>query len=362
MLTHRTRRLSSMLATHAALAGMLFALFTGVLVSAAPASAAGVRQQAQQPALGAILLHKVTLNESSIDGPALSSILDNFEGIHFNTVIGWTGTDALHHLNLISSTDDPANGLVHFGNKIILHETSSVRPAVQVTGGGLGFTVVAWTGTDPAHTLNVLEVYSTGTVLRKLTLWGETSIAAPALITWESGFALAWTGTDANHSLNVLPLSVDLRPGVKTVLPQFSSMAGPNLSVFSTATTLLVLSWTTKMGHLNQASSTDGVHFTSALGPGGTPQLSTNSPSSFFHQSEGAPSAWMSWTGTDTAHHVNLQWSTHWPQWPDPAATKTVLGETALGGSQIAFNDGFVLAWTGTDSLHHLNVAEFELR
>jgi hypothetical protein len=49
-------------------------------------------------------------------------------------------------------------------------------------------------------------------------------------------------------------------------------------------------------------------------------------------------------------------------QWPDPATTKTVLGQTALGGSQIAFNDGFMLAWTGTDSLHHLNVAEFELR
>lgn len=342
-------------------AALLFTLFAGFLMSAAPASAR--QTQPAQPALHAILLHKVTLHETSIDGPALSSMLDNFEGIHFNTAIGWTGTDAQHHLNLLWSTDDPANGLVHFANKVILHETSFARPAVQVTSGGLGFTVVAWTGTDTEHTLNVMEVYNNGTVVKKLTLWGETSIAAPALIAWKNGFALSWTGTDANHSLNLLPLTVDLRPGAKTVLPQFSSMAGPNLSVYSNAaTTRLVLNWTTKSLHLNQAYSTNGVQFTSALGPGGTPQLSTNPPGSFYHESEGAPSYWMSWTGTDGVHHVNLQWSTSWPRWPDPATTKTMLGETALGGSPIAFNDGFVLAWTGTDSLHHLNVAEFELR
>jgi hypothetical protein len=357
-----TRHLSTSLLTLGALTGLLFALLAGFLVSAAPAAHAGARQQVQRTS-NVILLHQVTLSETSINGPALSSILDNFEGIHFNTAIGWTGTDSLHHLNVISSSDDPANGVVHFGNKVTLHETSFTRPAIQVTGGGLGFTVIAWTGTDPAHTLNVLEVYSTGTVVRKLTLWGETSIAAPALIAWKGGFVLAWTGTDANHSLNVLPLTVELQRGAQTVLPQFSSMAGPNLSVFSNATTTrLVLNWTTKSLHLNQAYSTDGVHFTSALGPGGTPQLSTIAPSSFYHESEGAPSYWMAWTGTDPAHHVNLQWTTNWPQWPDPATTKTVLGQTALGGSQIAFNDGFVLAWTGTDSLHHLNVAEFELR
>jgi len=356
-----TRRLSTNLVALGILTGLLFALLAGFLVTAAPVAHAGPHQQAR-PASSAILLHKVTLNESSIDGPALSSILDNFEGVHFNTAIAWTGTDALHHLNLRWSSDDPANGLVHFGNKVTLHETSLARPAVQVTGGGLGLTFVAWTGTDAAHTLNVMAIYHDGTVVRKLTLWGKTSIVAPALIAWKGGVVLAWTDTSASHSLNVLPLSMQLQPGVRTVLPQFSSMAGPSLSVYSNTTTQLVLDWTTKTLHLNQAYSTDGVHFTSALGPGGTPQLSSNAPSSFFHQSEGAPSNWVSWTGTDAAHHVNLQWSTHWPQWPDPATTKLVLGDTALGGSQIAFNDAFVLAWTGTDALHRLNVAEFELR
>ncbi len=355
------RRVSTGLIALGAVTGLLSMLLAGFLVLAAPATNTSARGQAQ-PASSAILLHKVTLNESSIDAPSLSSMLDNFEGVHFITTIGWTGTDTLHHLNVISSTQDPANGLTRFGAKVTLNETSFARPAVQVTGGGLGFTVVAWTGTDPAHTLNVLEVYNNGTVLRKLTLRGESSIAAPALIAWKSGFVLAWTGGDSNHSLNVLPLTVQLQRGAKTILPQFSSMAGPNLSVFSNTTTQLILNWTTKSQHLNQAHSTDGVQFTSALGADGAPQLSANAPSSFYHESEGAPPYWLSWTGTDASHHVNLQWSTHWPQWPDPATTKIVLAEMALGGSQIAFNDAFVLAWTGTDSLHRLNVAEFELR
>jgi hypothetical protein len=332
------------------------------LLGAVPASAAR-RAPASSGPQAITLSHKITLNESSIDGPALASILDNFEGIHFITAIGWTGTDALHHLNLIWSSDDPANGVTHFARKVTLHETSFVRPAVVVTASGIGLTFIAWTGTDPAHTLNVMSIgTATGTVVRKVTLWGETSIGAPSLIEWKSGVALAWTGTDANHSLNVLPMSFDqpLGFGVKTILPQFSSLAGPNLSVYSNATTrLLVLNWSTTTLHLNQAYSTDGVHFTSALGPGGTPQLSTFGPSSFYHQSEGAPEYWLAWTGTDTIHYLNLQWTSHWPQWPDPATTKHLLVEAGLGGPQIAFNDGFILAWTGTDPAHSLNIAEF---
>jgi hypothetical protein len=51
----------------------------------------------------------------------------------------------------------------------------------------------------------------------------------PALTILNSpiGVLLAWTGTDANHSLNVLPIAVSdsgaLVPGTKTILSQFSS-------------------------------------------------------------------------------------------------------------------------------------------
>jgi hypothetical protein len=333
-------------------------LFLLTLVSVVSVSAASSTSHAPQ---AVTLSHKVTLwGETSIDGPALASFFDNFEGIGSVTIIGWTGTDTQHHLNLIRSSDDPANGVTHFKNKLILKDTSFVRPAVVYVPGPLESTVVAWTGTDAAHTLNVIwDAYGTP---QKLTLRGETSISAPALTYFNGNLLLAWTGTDTHHSLNILPIGVaGPQVGTKTVLSQFSSLSGPTLSAFSNATSArLVLNWTTSSQHLNQASSTDGTHFTAGLGATGLPQLSATAPSSQYHQSEGGPEYWIGWTGTDTSHHLNLQWTAHFPQWPDPASTKTALTDSAFAGPQIAFNDGYLIAWTGTDTQHTLNLATFE--
>lgn len=344
---------------------LLFLPLIAALLAATPLHTSAAPTSRLAP-LAAHLIHKVILaGETSIDGPAMTSRVDTFEGTTTNeTVLAWTGTDSAHHLNLIRSADNPALRALRFGHKLTLAQTSFARPAVlQMSPASGDVTILAWTGTDPAHTLNVMwDAYSASRVKR--TLWGETSLGAPALAFWKGGLVLSWTGTDSNHSLNVLPLAFGtLKPGVKTILPQFSSLAGPNLSVFSNATrTLLVLSWTTKTQHLNQAYASDGVHFTDALGAGGLVQLSAKAPDSLYHQSEGAPEYWLAWTGTgaDTAHHLNLQYSAAWPQWPNPAQTKTVLGDTAFGGPQIAFNQGFLLAWTGTDPGHTLNVAGWE--
>ena len=333
-------------------------LFLLTLVPVASVSAASSTSHAPQVVT---LSHKVTLwGETSIDGPALASFLDNFEGIGSVTIIGWTGTDTQHHLNLIRSSDGPANGVTHFKDKLTLKDTSFVRPAVVYVPGPLASTVVAWTGTDAAHTLNVIwDAYGSP---QKLTLWGETSIGAPALTYFNGNLLLAWTGTDTHHSLNILPIGVaGPQVGTKTVLSQFSSQSGPTLSTFSNATSSrLVLNWTTSSQHLNQAYSTDGTHFTASLGATGLPQLSATAPSSQYHQSEGGPEYWIGWTGTDTSHHLNLQWTAHFPQWPDPASTKTVLSDSAFAGPQIAFNDGYLIAWTGTDAQHTLNLATFE--
>ncbi len=245
------------------------------------------------------LTGKVVLNETSIDGPAFNTETDTFEGVTATrNLIAWTGTDPLHHLNIMSSTQRfPATQ--QFGNKITLHETSPFRPAVTQlgtggTGGGtVGDVGIAWTGTDPAHTLNVLwNAYNiSGPPQKKLTLTGETSIGAPALLVFSNQLLLAWTGTEPNHSLNVLPLSIpDLTPGTKTVLPQFSSLGGPNLTaVPSGAGFALALTWTTPTQHLNLATSSDGVNFTNALGAAGLVQLSAAAPDFVFAPREGGP-------------------------------------------------------------------------
>lgn len=354
-------RLEPRLGQRLGLAGLVALLCAFVLVipaHAAPQTLAAAHVNAAPQAIS--LTSKVTLwGETSIDGPALDSIVDNFEGVHHITTIGWTGTDPQHHLNLMQSSDNPALGPLHFANKVILSDTSIARPAVVQFGGGLGGTAIAWVGTDGAHTLNVMWWGSGHNT--KLTLWGETSDVAPALVHFGNNLILAWTGTDPNHSLNVLPISFpNMTLGSKTTLWQFSSPAGPNLSVYALGTgDMLVLNWATATLHLNQATSTDGVHFTNSLGAAGTPQLSAQAPASLFTPAEGGPDYWMSWTGTDPAHHLNLQWTAHFPQWPDPATTKAVLADTAFAGPQIVRTEGLLIAWTGTDSEHTLNVAAF---
>jgi hypothetical protein len=351
-------------AMSAAVIGGVALLFT-LVVGMAPTSFAAPSVSAQANASPTIhLAHKVTLHESSIDGPAFSSGMDNFEGVHFFTAIAWTGIDPQHRLNVIQSTDDPANGVTHFSNKLTLGETSFVRPAVVQFGGGLGNTALAWVGTDKAHTLNfVWDAYGANVAQHKVTLWGETSNAAPALALFGNNLILAWTGTDANHSLNVLPYNLSTQTfGTKTVQRALSSSAGPNLSVFNvTGGDELVLNWTTSAQALDFATSTDGVHFTPAIALGPRPEFSANAPSSFYHKSDVGERAYMAWTGTDSAHHINIQWTQSFPEWPDPATTKYTLSETAFGGPQIASNDGYLIAWTGTDPAHSLNVAAWDL-
>jgi hypothetical protein len=293
---------------------------------------------------------KVTLPETSIDGPGFSEGVD----------IAWTGTDAAHHLNLSSGTDG-----LHFPNKTILSETSPAGPAV------VNFLTeqppdIAWIGTDAAHHLNV-EFGPNGTKL----ILPETSFARPAIsfvaVSGAIKMLVAWTGTDANHSLNVLPITLPSLGGgpivgKKTVLSQFSSDAGPSLVGSVTGASEFVLGWSVRgTERLNLAESSDGVHFSSALG-NGLPETSAEAPQ-FLQDSSSSSSGCVVWTGTDAANHLNVQCTTQFPQFPNPAQTKTELSETALGApgvSPFATSSPGEIAWTGTDAAHHLNVAQLQ--
>jgi hypothetical protein len=296
--------------------------------SAAPAALAPVQ-----------IVSKVILPETSIAGPG------------FDGNIAWAGTDAAHHLNVRFGT-----GGLNLPTKFTLPETSLFAPALveTVDHGTEPSAILAWTGTDANHSLN-MEVVPGG---QKLTLH-ESSLGTPAFqfISNPTGtpntVILAWTGIDANHSLNVMPVT-GMTPGTKTVLSQFSSDAGPSLGGTGTG---LVLGWSVRgTQRLNLATSTDNVHFTSTLGSG-LPQTSANAPQFGVVQGPSINGC-IAWTGTDAAHHLNVQCSTQFPQFPDPAQSKTVLPETALGAPGFT---GSEIAWTGTDRAHHLNIAQLKL-
>jgi hypothetical protein len=116
---------------------------------------------------------------------------------------------------------------------------------------------------------------------------------------------------------------------------------------------------------LNLATSTDGVNFTTALGSG-LPQTSASAPQFVPLGDSPSSNGCIAWTGTDPAHHLNVQCTTTFPQFPNPAQTKSVLSETALGAPGIFVASvgapgipSEEIAWTGTDAAHHLNVAQF---
>jgi hypothetical protein len=290
------------------------------------------------------LNNRVTLPDSSIDGPALDSVGNE-------TVLAWTGVDTTHHLNVETSTDG-----LHYGHKLTLNETSPFRPDVALSSQG-GPVSVAWTGSDPHHSLNVLfDVYSSHPV--KLTLTNENSFTAPALGNGPC-LCLAWTGTDASHSLNVLQLLVvdgQFSVGTKVTLSQDSSDAGPHLRRGSA--TVMDLLWSARgTQQLRIAAATHE----DALEPGSAVdgQTSAAAPDAyllgpFFGQGS---QQWIGWTGTDPAHHLNL-----FPIQGSPAPSVTTLADRAIGGPALSFNTALnenLLAWTGTDAAHHLNVAGF---
>lgn len=304
---------------------------------------------------------KITLSDTSIDGPALASIVPTAPNQTTMSILGWTGTDAAHRLNVATSSDG-----LHFGQKRTLHESSPFRPAVTLLTQTGPFSI-AWTGSDAHQALNV-EWDILGNHPSKLTLWHESSLTAPALLQGENGpnsnlLFLAWTGADAHHALNILPITINTTTfrftvGAKQVLAQFSSNAAPQLSPAGFTpeggTNAIALNWTSRT--LYPMAAIGGYPELDFGSVATLPEASAAAPETLFHVEVQNGPTWIGWTGTDAAHHLNLRSTTTYPRFP---TATTILRDTAFGGPALAQNDGNQLAWTGTDAAHHLNIAKF---
>lgn len=282
---------------------------------------------------------KVILDETSIDGPAIMATYAPA------TVLAWTGTDTFHHLNLLASDDG-----LHYANKLILPETSLWRPALAFIDSGrgapYGTIALAWTGTDAAHTLN-LEFISTPdyTVTQKLTFWGETSFTAPALATINgdvnSDIYLSWAGTDSAHTLNVLRRSTNPVTQDKRILWGWSSISRPSLTTDPSlnSATAMILSWTSPDNNILFANTTDTVNWTM---PSSSP-LSAQSawaPSMIAYYTTALPSPhWVAWTGnrTGSMQAMTVEYTLNYPNWSDQSFT-TILTETAMSSPALAYN------------------------
>ncbi|HEY1390049.1 MAG TPA: hypothetical protein VGF38_16035 [Ktedonobacterales bacterium] len=335
---------------------ILTGVVTASLIGIGLLSGSGATQVAQAASLAAPhLTSKQILGETSIDGPGLTKNIVGHEG-EATMVLAWTGTDSLHRLNLLTS----ANGST-WTNKRTLRETSFIRPAVErVPEMAGGEVVLAWMGTDARHTLNVLwNAYNNGnSIMKKVTFWGDMSFTAPALAMSGDRIYVVWAGTDPSHSLNIMTLAPRTLKviAIKRYLP-FSTNSRPSISLGSSNS--LLLSWTNRSGQLAFAIGDATLRF-------GAAKVSTDTSFAgpdFFYAFSGyigdvvTPKYWWAWTGKDANHtiHIAFNKTTDWP----PASNKATLGEWALGGPELGWRGltfTVVLVWAGTDPGHHLNV------
>lgn len=338
--------------------------FVGVGAAGAAHAAPAPRSAAHIAAYG--VPHeasKVTLPDTSFDGPALWTQRGPSAPVGPAGVLAWTGTDG--RLNFEFTNDG-----VHFFGKKTLNEYSGLRPAVvRGTGeGGVDAPVaMAWRGADSGHHLNVLYAV-TGSPTMTLTLWQDDSFTSPALEWLDSNtLLLVWAGTDSGHALNILPITVTsqgLVAGAKTTLWTYHSEGQPAIindgSVLPTQPRMF-LSWSDMTTHrIRFATSPDSKTWT--LQPAFT-EYSGFGPSvmGLNERLDYMPPYWLGWTGMDSAHHLNVLYALDFSQWTT-GGVKATLPETAVGGMVVGFtlsppDQQMLVAWTGTDSAHHLNVA-----
>lgn len=170
---------------------------------------------------------KVTLGAfSSMSGPTFS-----YEASRSEYVLGWLATSPANQLAVARSSDART-----WSGRTVLSEWSTSTPSLLGIVGNY-YTMpphyVAWTGTDTRRSLNFQYTRSfpswPDSANTKVTL-AEAAYQAPALgfISGPSLVLMAWTGTDAAHHLNVAvltPMSPPpcVLPGISPVTPRVIS-------------------------------------------------------------------------------------------------------------------------------------------
>jgi hypothetical protein len=176
----------------------------------------------------------------------------------------------------------------------------------------------------------------------RVTTFGDTSNAAPALIQFHGKTLMAWSGS-ANGSLNVAAIAKGASGYQLTSKVTLSADLSPNLSpALAVSNGRLYMAWSDPNGHLNVISSADGVHFANQVTLGDTSAVGPTL-SAFNGR------LYLGWTGTNG--QLNVESSADGMTF----GNKVTLGDTShVSPSLAAFNGRLYLAFTGTDG--RLNV------
>ena len=285
-----------------------------------PATPTPARAPAQETAPtsqpSVLEVQKVVLAGQSMDGPALWLRPPSATPGSTNPVAGalaWTDISRYHRLHLMTSTDG-----LHFDHELLLPANAIARPSVVVATiakmpgtAPADVVILAWTGTDPTHHLNVM--YDALGAQRVLTL-PQSSLDAPALALFGGQLWLAWTGTEGSHPLHIVALALETQgvvPGTQALLGAYQSLTAPSLTT-DEQQHQLILTWTAAASRLSLAASSDGIHW--SLAPNPLPSQASSASSAILapfsarasQAGSTTPSYYWAWPGTDRWHAIKL--------------------------------------------------------
>jgi hypothetical protein len=287
-------------------------------------------------------------------------------------VLAWTDAGQYHRLHLLLSPDG-----LHYDRELLLPANAIARPSVVVapaptagpTATQAKVVILAWTGINPTHSLNLM--YDVLGTQRVLTL-PQGSSFAPALALFGGQLWLAWIGTEPSHPLHIRALALTdhgLVPGAETLLGAYSSQTAPALAPDDQQHQLL-LSWTAPGApSMRLAASPDGLHWHSVPTTGPAQVSSAGSailalPAASPAVSPPLASYYWAWLGTDPRHTPTLMLAPTIADWasPIPMASESCVGAPAMGFlGTTGHVQQILLAWTGADPGHHLNLALVQL-
>ena len=197
--------------------------------------------------------------------------------------------------------------------------------------------VVAWTGTNLEHNINIMFSDNLKDWFNKIIL-SDTSLSAPSICSFQGNLYITWRETNSNQ---IIIIGYDGTNFFNKIALAETTFASPQLAVFNNS---LYLSWTGTDSRLNLIDSFDGINWTN--------KLTLNETSPF------APaicdfngSLALAWTGTDDNSSLNIALFNG-----SNFFSKVTLTENSNYSPQIFNTNGILnLVWTGTDPNHKLN-------
>jgi hypothetical protein len=329
----------------------------------APATSAPSRGPAPPRDVHVREVQKMVLAAQSIDGPAMwvrpPAATTGSSAGRIGGVLAWTDTGQYHRLHIMTSPDG-----LHYDRDLLLPANAIARPSVTVAPvRDAEVVILAWTGIDPGHRLNVM--YDALGRQHVLTL-PQGSPYAPSLALFGGRLWLVWTGLESSHALHIRALALDgqgVVAGAETILGEYRSLAAPSLAPDALQHQLL-LTWAAKADSpwLSLAASPDGTHW--HLPPATLPTQASSVGSTIMALPSPQPQlpayAW-AWSGTDRWHPIRLALALEMQDWSAPVTTLTewCLGQPALG--YVGSAHQILLAWTGIDPRHTLTIAVMQV-